>query len=421
MPCVPLPALPKPSGSLEVHLTYQGEQRLADNLGAALHAQWAFGFPTTPHGYGQLTHGFHRYPAGMQPVAAQHLLRTLSPSASTVLDPFCGSGTTLVEALRAGLAAIGADASPLAVFVAAHHSWRPTEVELHSLRDAAACVAEEAQAAQRGAALQRARCHPKRPTREAWAPLRNAIREHPFSASKEAPSPLWFCFSAALQRAERSRTDDSPAGLFTLTVEEYISALGELTAVVPSSLPPVLLVHADARTLRLDEQQGGKAVRLVDGIVTSPPYPGVYDYLSFAREERARLTGLSRDEVDDVPLMGLTVPLGRAWPEEWSSSLEMGARKTLRKSRVRGEFARTWAADQRAWMSRAREHLHPGGRAAILIGDGDALDAHASTVEAATDVGFGFVASATIMSGRERHARHRGTRRTEHAILLEAL
>lgn len=45
-------------------------------------------------GYAQLTHGFHYYPAGMQAVAAQHLISTIPESSETILDPFCGSGTT---------------------------------------------------------------------------------------------------------------------------------------------------------------------------------------------------------------------------------------------------------------------------------------------------------------------------------------
>ena len=189
---------------------------------------------------------------------------------------------------------------------------------------------------------------------------------------------------------------------------------------VSSDLPPALLMHSDARALALADRSGSDAPAVVDGIITSPPYPGVYDYLSFAREERSRLTNLRGGEEESVAPMGLTVPSDRIWPQEWSSSLEMGARRTLRKSRVRGEFAQAWKADQLAWMSRARANLRAGGRAAILIGDGDALDAHASTLDVATEVGLDFVASATITSSRERHERHRGTRRTEHAILLEA-
>ena len=35
----------------------------------------------------------------------------------TVLDPFCGTGTTLVECKKLGIASVGLEANPLAAFV----------------------------------------------------------------------------------------------------------------------------------------------------------------------------------------------------------------------------------------------------------------------------------------------------------------
>jgi DNA modification methylase len=40
----------------------------------------------------------------------------LTPESGTVLDPFCGAGTTLVECKKKGIAAIGIDANPSSVF-----------------------------------------------------------------------------------------------------------------------------------------------------------------------------------------------------------------------------------------------------------------------------------------------------------------
>ena len=108
---------------------------ICGRLEDALRLQWAYGFPRTPKGFGQLTHGFYRYPAGLQPAAAAQLLELL-PS-GRVLDPFCGGGTTLVEAERSGRAAVGTDASPLAVFTAQHHTWRASAAELDALRQLA--------------------------------------------------------------------------------------------------------------------------------------------------------------------------------------------------------------------------------------------------------------------------------------------
>ena len=44
-----------------------------------------------------LTHGFHSYPARMHPTTARRLIAGLLPVRGRLLDPFCGSGTVLVE------------------------------------------------------------------------------------------------------------------------------------------------------------------------------------------------------------------------------------------------------------------------------------------------------------------------------------
>jgi hypothetical protein len=49
-----------------------------------------------------LTHGFHSYAGRLHPSIARGAIGRWSPPGSTVLDPFCGSGTVLVEALVAG-------------------------------------------------------------------------------------------------------------------------------------------------------------------------------------------------------------------------------------------------------------------------------------------------------------------------------
>jgi len=63
------------------------------------------------------THGFHSYPARFHPLLARRLLAAL-PAARRVLDPFVGSGTTLVEAALAGRTAYGGDVNPLSIMLA---------------------------------------------------------------------------------------------------------------------------------------------------------------------------------------------------------------------------------------------------------------------------------------------------------------
>jgi len=64
-----------------------------------------------------LTHNYHPYPAKFVPQIPRKVIETLSKSKDLVLDPFCGSGTTLVEACLTDRHSIGVDANPLACLI----------------------------------------------------------------------------------------------------------------------------------------------------------------------------------------------------------------------------------------------------------------------------------------------------------------
>src|SRR6185369_15007673 len=64
------------------------------------------------------THGIHEYRGKFFPQLVRALINISGVQAgSTILDPMCGSGTTLVEAITAGHTGVGFDMNPLSVFV----------------------------------------------------------------------------------------------------------------------------------------------------------------------------------------------------------------------------------------------------------------------------------------------------------------
>ncbi len=65
-----------------------------------------------------LTHDFYRYPARFSPLFARAAIEAFTSPGETILDPFMGSSTTLVEALALGRNAVGTDISSLSVFLA---------------------------------------------------------------------------------------------------------------------------------------------------------------------------------------------------------------------------------------------------------------------------------------------------------------
>ena len=64
-----------------------------------------------------LTHRFHSYPARFIPQIPYSFIKLFTNEGDTVLDPMCGSGTTIVEAFLNNRNAIGNDFNPLSTLI----------------------------------------------------------------------------------------------------------------------------------------------------------------------------------------------------------------------------------------------------------------------------------------------------------------
>ncbi len=89
-------------------------------------ADWTFRGTDTRY----FTHCYHDYPARMIPQVAHRLLTEYSPNARLMFDPYCGTGTTLVESILHGVPSIGTDINPLARLIAETKTARINEREL---------------------------------------------------------------------------------------------------------------------------------------------------------------------------------------------------------------------------------------------------------------------------------------------------
>lgn len=91
-----------------------GTATLADEQASAAAEDWTFRTADTK----QISHGIHPYPAMMIPQIAQRLIDKYGRVGAILFDPYCGSGTTLLEGMLAGMAAVGTDLNPLARLIA---------------------------------------------------------------------------------------------------------------------------------------------------------------------------------------------------------------------------------------------------------------------------------------------------------------
>lgn len=83
---------------------------------------WTFNGASTR----ELTHCYHDYPARMIPQVAGKLLDLFGQNAKVLFDPYCGSGTSLVESNIRGIDANGTDLNPLARLIARAKTATPS-------------------------------------------------------------------------------------------------------------------------------------------------------------------------------------------------------------------------------------------------------------------------------------------------------
>ena len=74
----------------------------------------------------EYTHCFHNYPAMMIPQVARKLLERYGARGGWLLDPYCGTGTSLVEASMFGMNAVGCDINPLVRLIASAKTNPPS-------------------------------------------------------------------------------------------------------------------------------------------------------------------------------------------------------------------------------------------------------------------------------------------------------
>jgi len=331
------------------------------------------------------THGFHAYPARLHPEIARRALEAFT--ASRVLDPFVGSGTTAVEAVRAGLEFTGVDVSKVALEIA----WIRTRVlppeKCRDVERAGARIAGRA-----GKAVQRDFTLPPWAERErAWYTphtLREIVALQ--DAIEEVPDPvlrriLVGVLSSVVVKLSKQATDSAavpdrnfhpwrPGSAFRFFSDrsvELTTALLRLSSDLYKrkvAFREPALTCADARTAKLEGT--------FDLVLSSPPYPGVYDY---SRHQRRRL-----------PLYGDD--------GSFAERHEIGARRD----------PRNYAVDLAKAL--ANVPLAPGGRILLLIGDGT-LDGKPAKADAIVRAVPGFRVAASASQGRP------GGRR-EHLMLL---
>lgn len=358
-----------------------------------------------------LTHGFDRYPAKMIPHMARFLIEKISEPGHVILDPFCGSGAVLTEALLCHRHAIGMDINPLAALIA------ETKTRVYD---------PDTLDRQREWLLEEFRCCCKPyqydyPNASYWftpstlrklGTIKRVIDEN-LSNFEPEYSGFWRALTATIVRAcskadtrgpkpfiskrareRRCGKDFDPFKILDYKAREWISIEREFEGRMRNNghLYESKVLEGDTRVLSslLPDQQ-------VDAIVTSPPYVNAQDYYRASKLELFTLGLASPEKLKElsIQLVGSDrIPIEHSLVcSTMPSRLAQEIRDNLavRNKKSACVFAK-YVLDVSVCFGQIHEVLRDAGQCAIVSGSnlisGIAVPTHEVLSELACNAGF---------------------------------
>lgn len=299
-----------------------------------------------------LTHSLHPYPAKFPPQLPNSILTKFGVKGQTVLDPFCGSGTTLVEARLLGFNAIGVDVNGLSSLLSKVKATPLTDSEQIAVKKFI-CVVENEDFQWR---INRPKIEVKQiegldhwfqyNVAEELTHLLNLINKLNDDNVKDF---LKIVVSSIIVKVSNQESDTRFAAknkgikdnftfrLFINRATEYLDRMIEFSKKVPSN-GYLKLLNADSRNLTMLDDNS------IDIIITSPPYANTYDYYLYHKFRKRWL---------DIDV-------------KFAQNNEIGSRREYSSLKKPAE---QWTTDLKLCFAEMYRLIKTDGLAFIVIGD----------------------------------------------------
>ncbi|MBR2423493.1 MAG: RNA methyltransferase [Oscillospiraceae bacterium] len=222
----------------------------------------------------------HPYPARFIEELPRQLIAALGCKDGTIVfDPFCGSGTTLVEAQRLGVESIGVDLNPIACLI----SRVKTKKLSDGFLEQAKLVAEKAEAQYLGNYIS----IPEIPNLDHWfrTDVQKALSAMMSGISaaqvpEDTKFAMLFALSSIIVRVSNQESDTRYAAVQKRVIAQdvfktFYTACKKLAIAKLETSFDTPAEVIESNILDVSPDRIGKKVGLV---ITSPPYPNAYEY-----------------------------------------------------------------------------------------------------------------------------------------------
>jgi len=322
------------------------------------------------------THGIHRFPAKFIPQVPRFCMEHYSKQGDVVLDPFMGSGTTLLEAMLLGRDAYGIDIHPLARLIA---KTKVTPLPIALLKETADSLLRDI----RRDDEDNSEFIPEMLNFDHWfrrdvAKNLATIKKHVWELPK-GPVQDFFkvCFSSIIRRVsnsdveslmpevtsfrkklvEQGKVDFDALTRFENTTRLRIIDFDDFSKELKKSQEQfkrktkVEIIGKEARDIELGDSK-------VDLAVTSPPYASAVHYMTVHKLEMNWLGLQSSDEDVESNIIGTARAYAEDYnrwkPEGLHAEIDSLAEKISNEDRKSGYTVHKYFAD----MKRNLEEVH---------------------------------------------------------------
>jgi len=344
---------------------------------------------------------FNKYPTRYISAVPRFAILKYSRPGDIVLDPFCGSGTTAIEAMLQGRNALSIDIDPFARLLIKVKTTRYSAEDIAFLDG----VVENIRAASENApstpyALPDLQNIDKWFTYEAQCNL--SFLKHCINTmaadNHKVRDFLLVAFAAIIRKASNAddvspkpyvstkypKTPENALMLFFKVLEMYRSAIIDFSETVSGhNCTSVILPSNDARTIGNEE--------FVNLAVTSPPYINAYDYVRSLRFEDVWLGLASESTLRENRKSYVGSEVSTALNEthifaqqsvQLTEIIEEIAKVDVRRSKIVSAYFEDMARN----MISVRDALKSGGRYVIVVGDSVIRNQPIPTAKILTDI-----------------------------------
>lgn len=342
---------------------------------------------------------FNKYPTRYISAVPRFVINAYSKRGEIVLDPFCGSGTTAIEAMLLGRDAISIDIDPFARLLIKAKTTRYSQADFLLMDD----IVKELQSMNPGG---EGYTLPGIPSIDKWfcqrsqeglAFLKKMIDERACN-NQNVKDYLYVVLAGIIRKVSNAdevspkpyistrfpKTPADPMELFFKTEGLYREAIIDFSkSVEPYNNSSTILESKDARLIDTD--------KVIDLSVTSPPYINAYDYVRSLRFEDMWLGLATDEELRRSRKSYIGTEISKSFYENYhycrqSESLMPIADRIREIDAKRADIVCTYFEDMAKNMIAVRNKLKPNGIYTIVVGDSTIRGQNIPTAKILTEI-----------------------------------